>query len=147
MLCLATQLCPTLCSPMDCSPPGSSVHRDSRGKNTAVNSLPLLQGTSWSRNQSGVFCIASRFFTSWTTREAYIDPISRTERCPRCWRHRQEQSRLALLLSSSPIPQERRNCIYSVAPRPSTEKGRSKHLLEEFVVPLVGLWRKQAWTH
>ena len=25
-LCLVTQLCQTLCSPMDCSPPGSSVH-------------------------------------------------------------------------------------------------------------------------
>ena len=24
---LVTQLCPTLCDPMDCSPPGSSVHR------------------------------------------------------------------------------------------------------------------------
>ena len=24
--CLVTQLCPTLCSPMDCSPPGFSVH-------------------------------------------------------------------------------------------------------------------------
>jgi len=23
---LVTQLCPTLCDPMDCSPPGSSVH-------------------------------------------------------------------------------------------------------------------------
>ena len=26
MLCLVAQLCPTLCDPMDCSPPGSSVH-------------------------------------------------------------------------------------------------------------------------
>ena len=24
--CLVTQSCPTLCDPMDCSPPGSSVH-------------------------------------------------------------------------------------------------------------------------
>ena len=24
--CSVTQSCPTLCSPMDCSPPGSSVH-------------------------------------------------------------------------------------------------------------------------
>ena len=29
------QLCPTLCNPVDCSPPGSSVHRFS-GKNTGV---------------------------------------------------------------------------------------------------------------
>ena len=25
-LCLVAQLCPTLCDPMDCSPPGSFVH-------------------------------------------------------------------------------------------------------------------------
>ena len=38
------QLCPTLCDPMDCSPPGSSVHRDSPGKNTGVGCYALLQG-------------------------------------------------------------------------------------------------------
>ena len=26
VLCLVTQSCPTLCDPMDCSPPGSSVY-------------------------------------------------------------------------------------------------------------------------
>ena len=31
---LVIQLCLTLCDPMDCSPPGSSVHGDSPGKNT-----------------------------------------------------------------------------------------------------------------
>ena len=25
-MCLVTQLCPTLCDPMDCNPPGSSAH-------------------------------------------------------------------------------------------------------------------------
>ena len=34
----------TLCDPMDCSPPGSSVHGDSPGKNTAVSCHFLLQG-------------------------------------------------------------------------------------------------------
>ena len=33
---LVAQLCLTLCDPMDCSPPGSSVHGDSPGKDTAV---------------------------------------------------------------------------------------------------------------
>ena len=31
-----------LCGPMDCSPPGSSVHRDSPGKNTGVGCQFLL---------------------------------------------------------------------------------------------------------
>ena len=37
-------LCPTLCNPMDCSPPGSSVHGDSPGQNTGMVCHVLLQG-------------------------------------------------------------------------------------------------------
>ena len=36
VLCLVAQSCLTLCNPVDCSPPGSSVHGDSPGKNTGV---------------------------------------------------------------------------------------------------------------
>ena len=41
---LSIQSCLTLCYPMDCSPPGSSVHGDSPGKNTGVGCHALLQG-------------------------------------------------------------------------------------------------------
>ena len=41
---LSLQLCPTLCDPMDCSPPDSSVLGDSSGKNTGVGCHALLQG-------------------------------------------------------------------------------------------------------
>ena len=44
VLCLVAQLCPILCHPMDHSPPGSSVHGDSPGKNTGVGCYALLQG-------------------------------------------------------------------------------------------------------
>ena len=44
IMCSVTQLCLTLCDPMDCSPPGSSVHGDSSGKNTGVGCHALLQG-------------------------------------------------------------------------------------------------------
>ncbi|CAN0153961.1 unnamed protein product [Rangifer tarandus platyrhynchus] len=43
-MCLVAWLCLTLCDPMDCSLPGSSVHGDSPGKNTGVGSHTLLQG-------------------------------------------------------------------------------------------------------
>ena len=43
VLCLVAQSCPALCNPMDCSPPGSSVHGDSPGKNTGVGCHALLQ--------------------------------------------------------------------------------------------------------
>ena len=42
--CLVTQLCPTLREPVDCSPPGSSVHGDSPDKNTGGGGHALLQG-------------------------------------------------------------------------------------------------------
>ena len=38
------QSCPILHNSMDCSPPGSSVHEDSPGKNTGVGCRFLLQG-------------------------------------------------------------------------------------------------------
>ena len=47
LLCVCVpslQSCPTLCEPMDCSPPGSSVHRILQGKNIGVGCHFLLQG-------------------------------------------------------------------------------------------------------
>ena len=44
LLCLVAQWCLTLCDPMECSPPGSSVHGDSSGKNIGVSCHALLQG-------------------------------------------------------------------------------------------------------
>ena len=44
--CLVVKSCPTLCNPMDCSPPGSSVHgggRISPGRNIGVGCHALLQ--------------------------------------------------------------------------------------------------------
>ena len=42
--CLVAQSCPALCDPMDCNPPGSSVHVDSSEKNTGVGCHALLPG-------------------------------------------------------------------------------------------------------
>ena len=41
---MSAQLHPTLCDSMDCSLPGSSVHRDSPDENTGVCCHFLLQG-------------------------------------------------------------------------------------------------------
>ena len=43
-VCLIDQSCPTLCNPVDYSPPGSSVQGDSPDKNTGVGCHALLQG-------------------------------------------------------------------------------------------------------
>ena len=44
VLCLAAQVCLTLCNLMDSSPPGSSVLGDSPGKNSGLGCHALLQG-------------------------------------------------------------------------------------------------------
>ena len=44
LLLTRAQSCPALCDPMDCSPPGSPVHRIFPGKNTGVGWQFLLQG-------------------------------------------------------------------------------------------------------
>ena len=46
------QSCLTLSDPMDGSPPGSSVHGDSPGKNTRVGCHALLQGSSRPRDRT-----------------------------------------------------------------------------------------------
>ena len=44
-VCLPAQSCLTLCDPMDCSPPGSSVHGNSPGKNTGEwDAMPSSRG-------------------------------------------------------------------------------------------------------
>ena len=70
MLCSVAQSCPTLCDPMDCRLPGSSVHGDSPGKNTGVVAMPFSRGSSQPGDRTQVSCIVGGFFTIWATREA-----------------------------------------------------------------------------
>ena len=51
VLCLVAQSCQTLCNPMDYSPPCSSVHGDSLGKNTGVGCHALLMWLGYSQPQ------------------------------------------------------------------------------------------------
>ena len=74
MLYLAAQSCPTLCNPMDCSSPGSSVPGDSPGKKTGVVAMPSSRGTSQPRDQTLVSCTAGRLCIMWATSEAQFTP-------------------------------------------------------------------------
>ena len=49
--CSAVELCPTLWNPVDCSPPGSSVHRTVRAKILAWVAISSSRGSSWLRGQ------------------------------------------------------------------------------------------------
>ena len=73
--CVA-QSCPTLCKPVDCSPPGSSVHGDSPGKNTGVGCHALLQGIFPTQGLNPLCllspALAGRFSTTSTAWEARL---------------------------------------------------------------------------
>ena len=58
------------CDPMDCSPPGSSVHEDLQAKNTGVGCHSILQEISQLKRSNPVSRIASRFFTVLATKGA-----------------------------------------------------------------------------
>ena len=53
---LVTQLCAILCNPMDCSPPGSSVHEIFRARILEWVAIPFSRGSSQPRNQTQVSC-------------------------------------------------------------------------------------------
>ena len=60
---LVVQLCPTLWDPMDCSPPGSSVHEILQARVLEWVAISYSRGSSQPRDQTQVSCIAGRFFT------------------------------------------------------------------------------------
>ena len=64
------QSCPTLCNPMDCSPPGSSVRGISQVRILEWVAISFSKGSSWPRDWTQVSYIAGRFFTIWATGEA-----------------------------------------------------------------------------
>ena len=59
------QWCPTLCDPMDCCPPGSSVHGIFQATVLEWVAISFSRGSSWPRDRTRVSCIASRCFTVW----------------------------------------------------------------------------------
>ena len=68
---LITQLCPTLCDPMDCRPPGSSVHGILQARILEWVAIPFSRGSSQPRDGTWVSSIAGRFFTFWAAKEAH----------------------------------------------------------------------------
>ena len=69
---LVAQSCPTLCDPMDCSPPGSSVLWILQARILEWVAMPSSRGSPQLRDWTRVSCISSRFFTIWDTREALL---------------------------------------------------------------------------
>ena len=60
--CLIGKLCLTLCDPMDCSPPGFSVHGILQARTLEWAAISFSRGSSPPRDPTCIFCIAREFF-------------------------------------------------------------------------------------
>ena len=67
---LVAQSCLTLRDPMDCIPPGSSVHGILQTKILEWVATPFSRGSPRPRDQTQVSRIVGRFFTFWPSGEA-----------------------------------------------------------------------------
>ena len=63
------QSCLTPCDPMDCSPPGSSVHGIFQARVLEWIAISFSRGSSWPRGRTWVSCITGWCFTIWATRD------------------------------------------------------------------------------
>ena len=62
--CLVAKLYLTLCDPVDCSPPVSSVHRISQARILEWAAISFSRGSSWPRDGTHTFCLTGGFFTT-----------------------------------------------------------------------------------
>ena len=68
--CLVTQLCPTLCDPVDWSPPGSSVHWIPQARILEWVIISFPRGPSWPRNWTMSPKFSRQIHYQWATWEA-----------------------------------------------------------------------------
>ena len=63
--CLVAKSCSTLCDPMDCSPPGSSVHGISQARILEWIVISFSRGSSQPRDQTLISCICKWILYHW----------------------------------------------------------------------------------
>ena len=63
----SNQSCPTLCNPMDCSLPGSSIYGILQARILECVAIVFSRGSSQARDRTWVSFTAGRFFTIWAT--------------------------------------------------------------------------------
>ena len=66
------QLSPTLCDPMDCSPPGSSIHGILQARVLEWVAISFSRGSSQPMDRTPVSHTTGRLFTVWATGEALV---------------------------------------------------------------------------
>ena len=76
---MLTQLCPALCDPMDCSPPGSSVHEILQARLLEWVSISFSKVSSRHRDRIHVPCVPCGFF--FTTEPSGNNQVPRGVTC------------------------------------------------------------------
>ena len=83
------QSCPTLCDPMDCSLPGSSIHGIFQARILEWVAVSFSRGSSRPRDWTQVSLTVARCFTIWATREVQeLNFLS--------WWHSREKTQITL---------------------------------------------------
>ena len=80
-VCVCVPSCSTLCDPIDCSPPGSSVHWLFQARLLEWAALSSSRGSSWSRDQTHLlYLLLGRHilyhYTTFSTRHLILCPYS-----------------------------------------------------------------------
>ena len=97
-VCLHTKLfqkCSTLCDPMDCNRPGSSVHGILQARILEWVPMPSSRGSSWSRSRTHVSCLCKlqAYFLLLSYRESPKQRNRNNEK----WNSRLFQQRLEMI--------------------------------------------------
>ena len=67
--CLVAKLCLDLCSPKDCSPPGSSVHEIFQARILEWVAISFSRRSSKPRDQTHISCVGKGVLYCWTNME------------------------------------------------------------------------------
>ena len=146
MLYLVTQSCPTLCNPMDCSPPGSSVHGIFRLEYWSGFPFPTpgdLSGPGIKPSSLVSLALTGRYFT--TVPPEKISHIF-------IFIHKYRASLVAQMVKNPPAVQE--TWVQSLVWEDALEEGMATHSsILTWRIPMVrGAWRAtvhgvaKSWT-
>ena len=84
MKLLVAQSCPTLCDPMDCSLPGSSIHGILQARILEWVAIAFSKGSSQTQG-SNLDLLHCKQSIVWATREAYFVDERARSWIPHCW--------------------------------------------------------------
>ena len=74
--CLVIPSCPALSNPVDCSPPGTSVHGILQARTLEWVAVPFSRGSTWPREWICIPCVMRSFLTS--------EPLGKPNMCMLC---------------------------------------------------------------